>query len=509
MYFIGVDIGTTSTKAIIFSSTGAIKGIGNRGYEIIVPQPQYAEQKPAAIFTAMIDAVRVAVEQAAIASSEIAAVGFGTATHSLIAMDAGNSPLTNSIIWADNRSIAQAERLQQDDTANQLYQRTGSPVHPVSVLTKLMWLRESAPDIFGKADKFISIKEYIFYQLFERYIVDHSVASATGLFNLKQLSWDQEAIAVAGIHSEQLSELVPTTYVLRGMKPEYAQAMGLAADTPVVIGANDGALANLGVGAIAPGQLAITIGTSGAIRAVVDAPLVDPQARTFCYALTAQRWVIGGPTNNGGIILRWFRDQFSSPEVAAANRLGVEPYDLMIQAAAEVPAGAEGLLCLPYLSGERSPYWNAKARGIFFGVGLHHQRSHFIRAILEGILFNLYSVNVALAELTGEIREIRASGGFARSQIWRQLMADLFGREVSVPEVYEGSGFGAAVLAMYAVGAIAELTDVQQLIHVSHRHQPDLNLARKYHELFTIYARIYQNVVAELNLLSDYQHPSR
>lgn len=501
-YFIGVDIGTTSTKAIVFSSSGAIKGMGNRGYNILVPKPAWAEQDPEVLFNAVISAIRDAVDAAAV-SKDIAAVGFSAAMHSLIAMDAKNYPLTNSIIWADNRSVAQTEQLKQDGTGHNLYLRTGTPIHPMSPLSKLMWMRELNSDTFCRTAKFVSIKEYIFYQLFEQYIVDYSIASATGLFNLKELKWDQEAIAVAGIRPEQLSEPVPTTHVLRGMKVRHAEAMGLAPDTPVVIGASDGVLANLGVGAIAPGEVAITIGTSGAVRTVAAEPLTDLKGRTFCYALTENRWVIGGPTNNGGIVLRWIRDEFCTTEVEQAQRLGVDPYEVMIQAATKVPAGAEGLLCLPFLSGERAPYWNANARGIFFGVGLHHKRGHFIRAVLEGILFAVYSVHVILQELTGEAREIRASGGFARSKEWRQMTADLFGNEVLMPEVYEASGFGAAVLAMYAVGAIPELTDVQKLIRISYRHQPDLHLSSIYHELFSIYERIYQNAVEEFNLLAS------
>lgn len=507
-YFIGVDIGTTSTKAIVFSASGAIKGMGNQGYNILVPKPAWAEQDPEVIFNAVIAAVRDAVDSADVEKQDIAAVGFSAAMHSIIAIDAKNYPLTNSIIWADNRSVAQTQQLKQDGIGHQLYLRTGTPIHPMSPLPKLMWMQESDSEAFRKAVKFVSIKEYVFYQLFEQYVVDYSIASATGLFNLKELNWDQEAIAVAGIHPEQLSEPVSTTHILRGMKVRHAEAMGLAPDTPVVIGASDGVLANLGVGAIASGEIAITIGTSGAVRTVAQEPITDPRMRTFCYALTENRWVIGGPTNNGGIVLRWMRDQFSAPEVAEAKRLGVDPYDLMIEAAVKVAAGSEGLLCLPFLSGERAPYWNANARGIFFGVGLHHKRAHFIRAVLEGILFAVYSVNVVLQELAGEVQEIRASGGFARSKAWRQMMADLFGDEVLMPEVYEASGFGAAVLAMYAVGAIADLADVQKLIRISYRHQPDLKLSNIYQELFSIYERIYQHTAAEFDSIADYQRHS-
>ena len=503
-YFIGVDIGTTSSKAIVFSSSGAIKGIGNRGYGILVPQPTWAEQDPEAIFAAMILAIRDAVDAASV-SKDIAAIGFSTAMHTLIVMDAQNYPITNSIIWADQRSVTQAEKLKQEPTGNAIYRRTGTPIHPMSPLSKLIWMRESQPDTFRQAAKFISIKEYVLYQLFERYVVDYSIASATGLFNLQQLNWDEEALTLAGITPEQLSELVPTTYILQGMKAQHALAIGLAADTPIVIGANDGVLANLGVGAIVANRFAITIGTSGAVRSVSQQPITDPQQRTFCYYLANNLWVIGGAINSGGIIFRWLRDEFCAAEVEAAKQLGIDPYQVMIQEAAKVPAGASGLLCLPFLAGERSPYWNAKARGVFFGVGLHHTRAHFIRAVLEGILFAIYSVNVAVQDLTGTAGEICVSGGFARSEVWLQMMAEGFGQEVSTPEVYEASGFGAALLAMYAVGAIAHLSDVHQLIHISKRYQPQIQ-SNIYKDLFSLYQRIYQNLVEEFNSIADYQH---
>lgn len=502
-YFIGVDVGTTSTKAIVFNDRGEIKSISNRGYLIAVPQPGWAEQHPEAIFANVLLAMQEAVSKAALPQTAIAAIGFSGAMHSLIAVDAAGQPLTPAIIWADNRSVEQTARLKQDTTGHALYLRTGTPIHPMSPLTKLLWMREQATDVFQQAAKFISIKEYIFHKLFDRFVIDYSIASATGMFNLFQLQWDAEALALIGITPDRLSQPVPTTYILRGMKPAYADQMGIAADTPVVIGASDGVLANLGVGAINPRQIAITIGTSGAVRTVVPQPLTDPKGRTFCYALTTDRWVIGGPSNNGGIVLRWLRDEFCQPEVALAKQLGVDPYDVMIKAAMQVPAGAEGLVCLPFLSGERAPYWNAEARGIFFGLGLHHTRSHWIRAVMEGILFNVYGITLALQDLVNTAQEIRASGGFARSSPWLQMMADLFGYEVLVPQVFEGSGFGAAVLAMVAVGQLAQLEDVESLIRVDDRYQPNLNLSRRYHQLFAVYDRLYYNNVKDFAVLSD------
>jgi gluconokinase len=504
-YFIGVDVGTTSTKAIVFSASGVSKGIGNQGYPLLTPHPSWAEQEPEAIFIAVITAVHDAINQAQISASEVAAVGFGAATHSLIAVDPEGYPLTHAIIWADNRSALQVKRLKKSGKGYELYQCTGAPMHPSSFVAKLLWMQEQDPETFKKAAKFVSLKEYILHQLFGEYVVDYSIASATGLFNPEKLDWDEEALAIAELKRNQLSQLVPTTHILRGLKPYYAEAMGLAINTPVVVGANDGALANLGVGAITPDQMAITIGTSAAVRTVSHKPLIDPKERTFCYALTQNYWIIGGPSNNGGIVLRWLRDQFCQAEVAQAKQLGLDPYELMIEAAAAVSAGAEGLIFLPFLSGERSPYWNANARGSFFGLGLHHQRSHLIRAVLEGILFSVYSIYLALQNLAGSAPVIRASGGFARSKIWRQMMADVFQAEVLVPEVYEGSSFGAAVLAMHAVGAMANLEEVQQLIHITYCHQPNPQHASIYRELFEIYESLYQNTVDEAARLAAYQ----
>lgn len=504
-YFIGLDIGTTSTKAIVFSTAGDIKGMANHGYSLQVPKPGWSEQDPDAILNAVITALRSAIAQADVSPKAIAAIGISGAMHSLIAMDAQNQRLTNSITWADTRSIEQAKRLQQDGSGAPIYQRTGTPIHPMSPLTKLMWMQQHDSQVFRAAAKFISVKEYVLYHLLGQYVVDFSIASTTGLFNLKQLTWDHEALAFAGIRPDQLSQLVPTTYILRGIKPEWADAIGLHPDTPIVVGASDGPLANLGVGALAADQIAITIGTSAAVRGVVPQPITDAQGRTFCYALTENHWVVGGPSNNGGILLRWFRDQFSQAEIEQASQQGVDPYDRMIQAAADTPAGADGLLFLPFLSGERAPNWNPDARGVFFGVALHHTRSHFARSVLEGILFNIYEITQIVTGQMGKAPSILASGGFARSYIWRQLMADLFGYEVLVPYVYEASGFGAAALAMYAIGALEDLSQVPSLIGIEHRHVPDFALTQRYHQLFQVYQRLYTQLVDEFSVIAAYQ----
>lgn len=490
---IGLDIGTTSTKAVVYTETGRILGLGNVNYELLTPRPTWAEQEPDVIFAAVLSALRDAIAQAGVTPGEIAAIGFSTAMHSLIAVDEQGVPLTNSITWTDNRSVAQAQKLEQDGGGHSIYLHTGTPIHPMAPLSKLIWMREEAPDIFRKAARFVSIKEYVLFRLFGEWLVDYSIASATGLFDIRQLDWHDPALQAAGITRERLSQPVPTTHILRGIRSPYAEEIGVYPDTPFVIGASDGVLANLGVGAIHPGQLAVTIGTSGAVRCVVDKPLTDEHSRTFCYVLDEKRWVIGGPTNNGGIALRWFRDQFCEKEGEEAQGLGLEAYDVMLQAASRIPAGSEGLLFLPYLSGERAPHWNAEARGSFFGVSLHHRRDHFIRAVLEGILFSVYHVERALTDLAGSSREIRASGGFVRSPVWRQMMSDVFGYDLLVPQTYESSSLGAAILAMQAAGMISRLEEGARLVSVVERHRPDQARYAVYQQLFALYERLYQN----------------
>ena len=501
-YVIGIDIGTTSTKTVLFTDRGEALQEHAVGYPLLSPVPGAAEQDPEEILLAVLITVKQVIQNSQIEPRSIRCLSFSAAMHSLIAVDAQGQRLTNSITWADNRSVKWAEKIKQQG-GREIYRRTGTPIHPMSPFIKLVWLRHEHGDLFNKAAKFISIKEYIFYRLFQQYIVDHSIASATGLLNLSQLIWDREALEIAGITEAQLSQLVPTTHVLQPMQADYAQRMGIPAETPVVIGASDGVLANLGVGAIAPGVVAVTVGTSGAVRAVVARPVSDPQERLFCYALTENHWVIGGAVNNGGIVLRWVRDQLTDTEVRAAQRLGKDPYELITMLAATVPPGSKGLIFHPYLLGERSPLWNADARGSFFGLNLNHTKAHLVRAVLEGIVYNLSLVLEALEDFIGPAKRIQASGGFARSDLWRQMMADVFNQEVIVP-ASQSSALGAAVLGLYALQVISSL-DVSAMISDRERHQPIIKNVETYRKILPIYKSLLEKFHTEYERIAQLQ----
>lgn len=504
-YAIGVDIGTTSTKSVLFSIDGTALSRKGVEYPLYAPVPDVAEQDPEEIFQAVITTIKGVMNESNVNPEDILCVSFSSAMHSVIAVDENGKPITKCITWADNRSAKWAEKIKNEWNGHEIYLRTGTPIHPMSPLAKLTWLSHEHTDIVEQAHKFISIKEYVFYKLFGEYVVDYSIASATGMFNLKNLSWDKEALKVSGVSADKLSTPVSTTHCMKGLNPDLATEMNLLPTTSFIVGASDGVLSNLGVNAIKPGVVAVTIGTSGAIRAVTDRPVVHPKGRIFCYALTENHWVIGGPVNNGGMIFRWAKEQLGAAEVETAKRLGKDPYEMLTDIANTVKPGADGLLFHPYLSGERAPLWDANARGSFIGLGLHHKKEHMIRAVLEGVIFNLYTVLLALEELIGEPKQIQATGGFARSPLWRQMMADIFNQDVSVPESFESSCLGAIILGMYGLGEVDSLEVVSDMVGATHHHKPIEAHVSIYEELTPIYIRLSRLLGEEYANIANFQ----
>ncbi|ASI36778.1 gluconokinase [Exiguobacterium sp. N4-1P] len=502
-YMLGIDIGTTSTKAVLFTTKGEVVGQTNVGYPLHTPNRSTAEQDPEEIFHAVLETIRLLTRQYPDQKPKF--VAFSSAMHSLIAIDEEDQPLTACITWADSRSEAWSNRI-KEEYGNDVYHRTGTPIHPMSPLAKICWLVEDRPEIAERTKKYIGIKEFVFQRLFGRYVIDHSLASATGLFNIHDMKWDSKALEIAGIDASKLSEPVSTTTQYSDINPEYAKQIGLDPATPFMIGASDGVLSNLGVNAIRKGEIAITIGTSGAIRTIIDRPQTDEKGRTFCYALTEKHWVIGGPVNNGGMVLRWIRDELASAEVETAKRLGIDPYAVLTKIAERVRPGSDGLLFHPYLSGERAPLWNPDVSGSFFGLTLSHKKEHMIRAALEGVIYNLYTVFLALIEcMDGPVTRIQATGGFARSEVWRQMMADIFESEVVIPESFESSCLGACILGLYATGEVDSFEVAAEMIGETHRHVPNEEAMHEYRQLLPIFISLARTLSADHRRIAEYQ----
>ncbi|MDQ3538780.1 MAG: gluconokinase [Actinomycetota bacterium] len=480
----GLDLGTTTAKALAYDEQSRVWADVSSEYPLHTLQPGYAEQDPDTVCDAALGVLALAVGQARSAGASVDGVALSAAMHSLLALDGRGAPLTPALTYSDSRAAAWASRLRGDPVAIKVGRRTGTPLHPMSPLTKLLWFREHDRDTFDRAVSWVSIKELLLRRLCGEAVVDASIASASGLFNLRERGWDAGALRLAGVDAGQLSRPVATTTVLVGLDPLEARRRNLPADLRVVVGAADGCLANLGVGATDNRIAACTIGTSGAVRVATTTPDTDPHGRLFTYALTDDRWIVGGPISNGGLVLRWLRDSVLTDLAETARDAGDDPYQRMTALAADVPAGSEGLLFLPYLTGERAPDWNASAKGALLGLTLRHGRGHLIRSAMEGVLLQLRAVVEAMGALDISPSAFRATGGFTKSPLWLQMMADVFRREIEVPDRAEGTALGAALLGMVALGTFADIDEAAATVTVRDRRRPDPLAAEIYDAVF-------------------------
>ncbi|MGE5507830.1 MAG: gluconokinase [Chitinophagales bacterium] len=506
--YVGVDVGTSGCRVVAYAEDRRVLAEATREYPVLTPAPGWAEQDPEAVLAALLSALGEVLAHPALEGDAPRAVGLANAMHSLVALDGEGNLLSNAIIWADLRAAEDAARLKAEGLADAFYRRTGCPVHPMYLPAKVRWLMAQAP--FAPAVRRVAtLKDYLIWRLTGRWALDHSSASATGLLNLETLAWDEAVLQAVGLAAEALPELVDPLASLSGFTTPLARAYGLPPDVPVVAGATDGTLSNLGAGVLAPGQVAVMIGTSAAARATAPQPLLDPKARTWCYYLLPGLWIPGGAINNGGNILQWYRDRLGAAETADARARGLDPYAELSARAAAVPPGSRGLVCLPFLAGERSPGWNPQARGVFFGLSLTHGPDEVVRSLMEGVAFQLFSVFEALTELTGPPAEVRATGGFTRSRTWLQIVADVFGVPLALPEVAEGSAFGAAALAQLAVGDLGGLAEVAAGIRIGGTVEPRDPVTRTYRELYELYLDLYRKLGPDFAGIAGFQAGER
>ncbi|MGG1676003.1 gluconokinase [Neobacillus sp. NRS-1170] len=478
-YVMGIDFGTTSVKACVFNLTGKLIADSEEMITSYYPMPGWVEQDPIEIERLAINAVRNAINKAGIEKNELLSIGFSAAMHSLICVDENKKPISPALIWADGRSFDQAEKV-LEATGSKYYSSTGTPIHPMTPFVKLLWMKETNYESYNLAAYYMSIKEFVLQSWFDQRVIDYSMASATGLFNPATHSWDSELLGLTGINEGQLSNIVPPTAILTGIHPIIAEEIGIEPSTPFVIGAADGQLANLGIGAILPGEAAVSVGTSGAIRQFTKGVKISENQETFCYSFTADTSIIGGPTNNGGIALQWLKDLL--------NYEG--NYDEFLTEAERVAPGADGIIFLPYINGERAPIWNQQAKGNFYGVSITHNKEHFIRAVLEGITFNLYQIGKALERLAGEPQKIYVNGGLSRSPIWLQMMADVFEAEIYVSESHHSAAWGAAWTSLVAIGKAGSFEEIKKNIPMGEAIVPNKENSKIYKKVYEKYEKL-------------------
>ncbi len=480
---IGADIGTSNIKVIAFKNDTEVLQSETASCTTIRSSSQKMEQDPEQILQSVNNLLKKVITQ--LEGKPVAGICFSAAMHSIMAVDDHNRPLTNAILWGDTRSMRQCNRLKENGMAEKLYRQTGVPLHPALPLCKIMWLKENEPGIFKQTHKFISLKEYFFFQWFGKYITDHSIAGATGMQDIHCLQWSEAALQVAGIREEQMSQIVPVTHAETQLTGSYRKYFGIE-NIPFIIGSSDGCLANTGSGVCNADEAALTIGTSGAVRTTITAPALNEEATLFCYPLLKDVFIKGGAVNNGGNVLSWFAGNFMNRKLSSES-----DYALLVEQAHTVDAGANGLLFLPYLQGERAPLWDAAARGVFFGMNNLHRQPHFVRAVLEGINYALYDVFCELTKHHDPVKTIFASGGFVQSVPWVQMVSDIFDKEVVISNQADASATGAALLGWYATGASKSFTSLPSSLKGGQTFYPNREKHKIYMRQFTIFRALY------------------
>ena len=489
-WFLGIDLGTGSCKSVIIDAQGRLLGFGVGEYSKHKNTSQWEEQDPQELLSGMFQSVKVAIQHSGVNPFACQAFSIGGVYHSLIAIDKSDTPLTGVTTWVDDRPTKQAQMVREAHNPGEIYKQTGCPVHSLYPLYRLIWLREEQPWVFQKAVRFISAKEYVIRQLSGEYLVDFGVAAGSALLNIHNFEWNATSLELAGIRPDQLSPLVDSRQVLKGLNPALMAQMGIPRETPLVFGSADAVNSSLGAGAVLPGQATCMIGTSGAFRIIAPRPMLDEQMRSWCYAIDEDHWLVGGAINNGGLALTWLRDAFNRMLQSQAKDDRIT-FDDLVASVLKIPPGAEGLICLPFFAGERSPHWNMNARGVFLGLTLKHDARHMARALMEGVAYRLRSIRDALDELGANVHEIRASGGFTRSDLWPRILASVLNQDLAIPASGETSSLGAAFWTLLGLGVIERFEDLHPLGKVTNVYMPKLQESVLYDSLYQIYLDTY------------------
>jgi gluconokinase len=488
---ITIELGTNAVRVFAFDMKGDLISSAKGSYPTFHSAPDFSEQDPEQIFITMLYVLKNFVaEKIQPAKYHVHSICFVASMHSVLAVDSRGGPLGDLITWADNRGKKEAQELKNSPTGKKLYDATGTPIHPMSPLVKIVWLRKNDKMRFDRTDKFLTLKSYIIQQLTGEYAIDFSLASATGLLNIHTLKWEGQALDYAGISADKLPDLASVFVTPGKLRKEYQTSLGLSVDTRILMGSSDGCMATLGAGVWSDDKATITIEDSGAVRVVGNHVLRDERQRFFNYLLTENRYISGGPTNNGGVIFEWFAQQFGEYHAPFGNDDAMENH---IRVAAKVPAGSEGLVFLPYLLGERAPLWNPSARGSYFGLNIKHERQHFIRATIEGILYEVYSIGKMLDEHRS-ITSLSVNGSFGTIPFCTQLISDIFNKPVSTIKNSNSIGLGAFLLTATDIGIYSNLDEAAQSVKFQETFLPRQND----HEVYSKYYEIFERLSVKL-----------
>lgn len=490
-YLLGIDVSTTATKALVIDAQGRTVTTASAEYPFETPRPLWAEQDPAHWWRACVQVVRAVLKQ--VEASEIAGIGLTGQMHGLVMLDAEGEPLRPCIMWNDQRTGAQcAEITERVGGPTRLLALIGNPVLPGFTAPKIVWVRENEPEVYARTAHVLLPKDYLRFKLTGTYATEVSDASGMALLDVARRTWSEEMLGALAIPREWLADVFESPVVSARVSAEAARATGLVEGTPVVGGGGDQAAQAVGTGIVEEGIVSATLGTSGVVFSSSDTYRLEPEGRlhAFCHAVPG-KWHLMGVMLSAAGSFRWFRDALGQAEAAEARAEGKDVYDVLTAEAAHAAAGCEGLIFLPYLTGERTPYPDPEARGVYFGITLRHGKPEMVRAVLEGVAYGLRD-SLELARALGlRIRQVRASGGGARSALWLQILADVFGSEIALTNSTEGAAFGAALLAGVGAGVYRSVEEAcAQTIAVTETVPPG-QAAGVYGEYYRVYRSLY------------------
>ncbi len=495
-YLIGIDLGTSGTKTVLFDENGLVHGSETIEYPLYQEHNGWGEQVPDDWWHAACNSIRSVIAQSKINPSDIKGLGISGQMHGLVMLDKDGKVLRRSIIWLDQRTAKECEEITAKVGARRLIEITANPALTGFTASKILWVRNHQPEIYEKCAHILLPKDYVRYKLTGEFATEVSDASGMQLLDVPQRKWSDEVLEKLDIDKNLLGTVYESQEITGVVNARAATETGLKAGTPVVGGAGDNAAAAVGTGVVRDGLAFTTIGSSGVVFAHSSGIKIDPQGRvhTFCCAVPGA-WHVMGVHQAAGLSLRWLRDNVCAEEVAEAEKRGIDPYDVMSEKADKIAAGSDRLIYLPYLNGERTPHLDPNCRGVFFGLSGVHKRAHLIRAVMEGVSYSLRDSVSILREMNIETSEMTATGGGGRSFLWRQMLADNYHCPVKTIDNKEGPALGVAILAGVGVGLFSSVPEAcDHLIHDRSMQEPIQANSDVYDKYYPLYRKLYTDL---------------
>ncbi|MEM4446357.1 MAG: xylulokinase [Candidatus Jordarchaeales archaeon] len=493
-YLVAIDAGTIGCRTIVFDENGREIGRAYEEYPSLYPYPTWVEQRPDDWWRAVCNTVKGAISRAKIKAEEIAGISVTNQRETIVPVDENGKPLRNAIVWQDRRTIEECRKIKEVLGSEKVYEITGLTVDPYFSAPKILWIKENEKEIFDKTYKFMLVHDYILMKLTGEFVTDWSNASRTMLFNIKEFKWSREICDALEIPLEKLPRAEAPAKKIGEVTREASEATGLAVGTPVVTGGGDQQCGAVGIGVVREGRVKATTGTGTFILAYSGKPVLDKKMRVLCSChADPGKWVVEASIFTTGSIYRWFRDQLGHVEKVVAEILGEDPYNILNKEAEAVPPGSGGILVLPHFIGAGAPYWNPNSRGVIFGLALGHTRKHLIRALMEGVCFEIRKNIEVMREVGISINEMRITGGATRSDLWNQIQADIYNLPIVIGAVEEATALGAAILAGVGVGVYKSISEAaERAVKIKEVKKPDATKRKVYDSLYSLHVELYE-----------------